>query len=1651
MKKKLKKIFKVFVWIIGSFFGLILLLILALQIPYVQNLVKEKAVSYLENKIHTEVSIGSIEIGLPKKIIITDFYFEDQSNDTLLSGKKLDVDVSLFKLLSNSLEINHVYLDGVTAKINKNKDSVFNFDYIIKAFASEPDTTSSKPMHIAINDIHIKKSKFSYNDGLSKNDINVKIGDFETSFDEFDLEHQTFDIPKIKVNDFQLVLNQGLVEALDKADKKIKQETNSQPLKLKLNEIDLSKIAISYKDETSKLATEIAFQTLKTTVQTIDLENQKIEIDNFLLEETNGQLEFGKLITQTKEKQENSNSKSWSFSANSLIFKKVNFAYHNYNLKERPNGLDPNHLVITNLNLASKDLFYSTSKISGEIENIAFIEKSGFVLNTLKTQFEYAEKSAFLKHLEINTPQTKLKNENILLEYPSIASITNNPETIQIKADFTNSSLGVKDILLLVPSLATTTPFNTNKNSIINFTANVNGRLDELYINQLKVSGISATKIAITGSILGLPNVDKTYFDLTINNLQSTAKDMNTLLPKGSVPNSILLPEQFSAKGNFIGFLTNFETKINLESSFGNALVDASFDQTKINNEQYKVIATLDNFDIGKLIQNKELGKVTLETTFEGNSLDPQKANAKADLKIIEALFNNYKYTNLIVNGKINNGNFTVVSKSNDPNLTYNLESSGDLDGKHPKAKLNLKVDLIDLNKLNLHAGPLKMKGDITADFDNLDIDNLNGTLQATQFLVALEKEQFPLDTITIRAIATAEKDSIILKSQFANININGNYKLSTINKSLKNSIAHYFNSNEKSTNDIPANPQRLQFDIYIKEEEILKKIIPDLKEMSAITITGLYNAENDSIVINGSIPNLNYAGTAITATNFNLYKEAEALVYNLQIGKIKNNDFIIPKTNVSGAIENNQIDYQVSIVDPKEVEKYAFSGKYNTENAISKINLNPEKLILNYENWSIDNQNTISMNQNGINIHNFFLSNNGNSLKIQSENNSFSAPIAIDLKDFKLQSLTNIVNSNYEFGGKVNGKTTIKNITESPVFLADIDIENFKIKNDTVGNISLKIDNTIADTYTANIELSGNNNAVQINGDYKTKTSIVDVAIDFDKLQMQSIQAFTSGNLKESEGYLNGKLVVTGNATNPNIIGNLKFNQVGFTIVPLNSRFKLINDAIDFNSNTIAFKNFKFKDENENDLKINGTINSSNYTNLGFDLNVIADNFRAVNSEAKDNDLFYGALYLDNNINIKGDFENPIVNGNIKINKDTQFTIVLPQENPSVADREGIVTFIDQDQPVLIEVEDPMKKITSTNIKGINASVNIEIDKEAEISIIIDKANGDFLKLKGEAKLNGGIDSSGKTTLTGKYEFTGGSYEMNFNLIKRKFDIKPGSYILWTGEPTMANVSITAIYKTDIAPIDLVNDQLTTTSTEDRNRFKQKIPFETQLNMTGELLQPEINFDIVLPEGNNDVAAEVINTTQAKLTQIRQQEDVLNKQVFAVLLLNRFIGENPFQSESGGVSAGYLAKQSASRILSEQLNQIAGDLIQGFELNFDLEASEAYSSGQKEDKTDLNVGISKELLDDRLKISVGSSFGIEGGQNENEQATTIAGDVAAEYLLTKDGRYKLKAYRKNNYQVALQGQVIETGVAFIITMNYNTFKELFQKNKEGN
>ncbi|MEO5776045.1 MAG: translocation/assembly module TamB domain-containing protein [Flavobacterium sp.] len=1643
MKKYFTKGLRIILWIMLSLIGLFLLLVIALQIPAVQQFAKDKVVTYLENKIKTKVVINKVKIGFPKDLVLEGVYFQDKKKDTLLAGKKITANLDMYGLFHNRVEINSLELESVVVHINRDKTNKFNFDYIVEAFKSpEKQNDNSAPMEFSLDKINLNNVRLRFNDVYNNNDLKLDVGKMKAKIKTFDLKQMNFEVPELTVDGIKFYYKQGLVNTEIANTKNLK----SPDLKLKLGTLDLSKIKIDYQNDNSKLVMNLISDKLFAKVKVFDLENNQIDLTQIGISDANFALNIGKT---EKEKNSNSSSKStdWKVKVNDVAFKKVNFIYNDDNSASIPRGMDYKHLNIQNLDLDADYIAFNSPTVWGKINAMKAEEKNGLIVESLKTTFYYGEKSAYAKDLYLKTPQTTLRNE-IIVGYPSIESLSKNPGELIIKAKLNQSKIAFRDLLLIVPQLYDIYPFKDNQNVVLSANTTLSGKLNNLKFPYLQVSGIGNTKVNVSGSIVGLPDSDKAYYDFNIKNLESGAKDAYTILPKNTIPTTIQLPEQFTAKGTFKGTMKSFNTNMYFTSSSGNGKIKGALDRRVKDREKYNFDATFDNFDLGRMLKNDSIGRITLKTDIKGTGFNPKTANAIGKAVIVKANYNHYTYQNVVIDGKINNSLFDVKAFTNDPNLKFDLVSSGSFKDKYPKGTLHLNVDIADLDKLNLHAGPLKLKGVLDADIESANLDYLNGTASVHHLIIATDKEQFATDSINVAAVSTAEKNSIVLSSKFMDAEFIGKYRLSTLANSVKQSVSNYYNLKTTSKN-VPYGDQQLAFKVNVKPTPILLKLVPNLINIEPISLTGRYNSVNDTIIVNGSIPKLVYGTNIISNAVLKIDKKDNALLYSFSVDEIRDNEFQLHRTSIVGKAENDVVDYTLLVKDFKNKDRYVIAGNLKSTNDGHEISFDPAKLLLNYDSWVISEDNKIRFANNSIYFDNFVLSNDKSSISLQSVSNGSNPPLAVEFKDFKIQTITNIVQmKNIEMDGNINGKAEFKDLMSKVLFTADATIDHFTFKKEEVGTIYINVDNFTANTYTAKIELTEQDNQMNLEGTYKASDDALNMDLDIQKLNLKSIQGFSMENIKEGTGYFTGKFKVTGNTTNPKLIGDLKFNGIGFKATKLNAKFKSMNDTMVFTDNAIVLDNFTIYDEKKNDLIINGKINNQNYANLGFDLTVDADNFKAVNSSAKDNDTFYGQLVLDNHLKVKGTYNNPYVEGTIKIDKNTKFTIVLPQDDPYIADREGIVEFIDQDQPPLFtKLAD--ENLSETEVKGINAFVDIEIDKDAEISMVIDKGNGDFLRLKGEAQLTGAMDPSGKTTLTGRYELEEGSYEMNFNLVKRKFDIKKGSYILWTGEPTKADINITAIYKVNASPIDLLDNQLSSFSPEERNTFKQKIPFETELKMKGELLKPSITFDIVLPEGNNNVSGDIITRTEAKLAQLRQEPDDLNKQVFALLLLKRFIGDNPFSSENGGITASSFARESVSKILSQQLNNFASDFVKGFEVDFDLDSSDDYTTGQKENKTDLNVGLSKKLLNDRLKVTVGSTFGIEGPEQPNKETNTIGGDLSAEYQLSKDGRYKLRAYRKNLYQVALQGQVIETGLGFIITMDYNKFKELFHSRKE--
>ena len=533
----------------------------------------------------------------------------------------------------------------------------------------------------------------------------------------------------------------------------------------------------------------------------------------------------------------------------------------------------------------------------------------------------------------------------------------------------------------------------------------------------------------------------------------------------------------------------------------------------------------------------------------------------------------------------------------------------------------------------------------------------------------------------------------------------------------------------------------------------------------------------------------------------------------------------------------------------------------------------------------------------------------------------------------------------------------------------------------------------------------------------------------------------------------MHGDITMSGKFADPTWKGTLNFDTTKFTLAQLGTAFKIDNQKIVLDYPAVTFNNFTIRDSLDHALKIDGTVSTNKTKSYDVNLAINAKDFIVLNAPKAINTELYGYAVADVDIKVTGNSVSPNIDGSIAIKDQSNITIIIPERSYSKDEGKTIVRFIDRDTfdinpPVIPFVEE---KIPRSNFaQFLNYNLNIEMQKNATLTIIIDPVTGDEIKVRGDALLNAGVDPGGHLVLAGIYELDNGHYLFNYQFLQRKFILERGSIISFAGEPMRAMMNITATYTVNTSARDLLGNEVGSVNPQLANSFNQKIPFKVKLYISGELSKPTIKFDIQLPEENAVINSDLRTTIENKLAQIRGDESATNKQVFSLLLLGRFVGEQSSDFFKGnGDDFSDIARQSVSRFLSSALNEIAGNLLKGVDIDLNLNTYRDYNNGGNSQRTDLNVALSKTFLDDRLTISVGKNFGVQGQDAASKANSNFIPDITIGYKLTKDGKYLLKAYRKNQFEVVLDGYVVETGVGFVVTLDYDKFNELFVRKKK--
>ena len=1571
------RLVRIFLRTIVTVLLILLLVFLLIQTPFVQDYARAKAEKYLSRKLKTRVNIGHLDISFFRSLTLKDVYIEDLHHDTLLSAGLIDVRLRMLGLLHNDLDIKEIHLSNLTAKVlRQNADTVFNYQFIIDAFAgkptAKPDTTTGASMKIALNHLLLDNIRLVYLDTLTGNNATASIGHSSTHIDSLDLTKTYFVV----------------------------------------SGLDLQKTVLFYRSNTAAMTTGVDLKSLHTTGLSLDL---------------------AKLIIRAK----------------GLALDSANYALDNIKQPRQKKGMDYNHLLANNLTLHGEDLVYTPDSSTGRITKGELTERSGFVLNQLQAGFFYSDRRIALSDLTLRTPGTYLQR-SATLQTDSLAGMLKNPAHTLITLDLPNSYVQLKDILIFAPDLATQPAFRRPLDTW-QLNSRLKGNFDALDVQTLQFSGIGDIRLDVAGKIYHPFDSRRIRADLDFRNLSGSRAALVGVLPKNTLPSNISIPTRYELHGHLAGSMDAINTNLILHTSSGSVIIKgtaSNFRSTE--NARYDLDLGTKALDLGFILQDStQWGAATADFTIKGTGLDIHSANTHFTGKIHSATFRHHQYHELALDGSLVHQQAILHSAINNTAVHFELQATADLTKKFPALRLDWNVDTVDLLTLHLVKDTLQFKGHLTADFADTNPDSLQGSLKIAGLNLLNGRQRIATDSVvTLDATHNGDIEDIKLHAEMADIDWNGHYKLTETATALEHTIDHYYHLS--GYKDTAFTAQDWTMDIHLRTSPLVLSFVPSLNGTDTIGGRLSFNSDRNDLRLGLHAPRIVYGTQFFRGVNIVAATTDTALRYDVTIADGHGGGFLLYKTALYGAVAGSHLTTTVLLKDKNDKDRYRLAGQLDPrDNGALRFAFSPDSLLLNYERWQVSRDNFIQYDSTGVIAHDFTISNKGDSLSLNTKGTTGAAPLDVRFADFKLSTLSRLANQDSVIAdGVLDGHAEVTNLTTSPVFTSDLKIQNLSYKTDTLGNLTLKVNNKKANALSADIGLLGKNNDIAITGDYYTgDSSKMDLKLDMRRVNLSAFTHSTAGIIDNMKGYLAGKFTIVGTIDKPTVRGNLYFDSTVITPTISGETLDVSKDRIAFDEDGFNFSQFELRDSAGNKLVLDGNVFTKDYHSFGFDISLNAQNFRMVNAPESSTREFYGQLNLDAAISLEGKMDAPKIDGAIRVNKRTNFYYVLPGDDPEVGDRVGVVRFVDHNTgDTLVDKKALALKARRTEIKGLDVSLNLLTDTSALLNIVIDPRSGDALNVRGRSNLVFQLEKSGKMDLTGSYEVNGGFYSLSLSVLKRKFSIEPGSVITWTGDPTIATVNLNATYTQLTPSIDLVSNVISQyPDGPARNKFQQKLPFLVTLKMEGDLLKPVITFDISLPTTVLTLYPDV----DQRLTQLRNQQSEMNEQVFALLLLGRFVGEDPLSSdEGGGSTVGNLAISSGSQILTSQMDQVAASLIKQVDIHFDLNNQQDFSTPKEIDYTELDVTVSKQLMEDRLRVSVGSSFDIVGKGVPGAQSSNLAGDVEAAYKLSKDGRYLVRAYRQNQYEAVVAFQVVETGVGFIFTFNYDKFKEIWHRAK---
>ncbi len=797
-------------------------------------------------------------------------------------------------------------------------------------------------------------------------------------------------------------------------------------------------------------------------------------------------------------------------------------------------------------------------------------------------------------------------------------------------------------------------------------------------------------------------------------------------------------------------------------------------------------------------------------------------------------------------------------------------------------------------------------------------------------------------------------------------------------------------------------------------------------------TFVGHFDSETKTAEFNGLVRTIQLGSTVFHDLIIDENTTPEQLGVNISLSRINITDSLVIKNiDITNFIRKDSLNFNVKLADKDATNQLDLYGLVQFgKDTTARLKVLPSDVIIEHQKWRINNQVRIRLHDGKTEISGFELANGKQVAKIDGFISANTEDqLKVVFQNFNMGTFDQLTKSvNVKMFGTLNGNVLLNSVLKLPTFDAQLGIDSFAMNKTLIGNVSLA--STLDTTRTrANIAMDIVNRGLKtmnIDGSYllgKSTDESLNFALKMNQTEAIIFEPFVKDIVSNLKGTLSSDLKLTGSLTNPQLDGYITLENTGVTVNYLKTAYT-VNHKLAVANSIVTIDNMVLKDSNGGQGIANGKVDLNDLPNPDIEVDLEAKNLMALNTNFKDNHLYFGTAYATGKFSFSGPTDNMNIDIQAKTEAGTVFNI--PLNTSSTAGDYEFIHYINH------------RDTTKTTIgpkafHGITLNFDLSVDEKTTVKITTS-----YGKLEGTGTTNNlklTISSLGDFNMFGDYLITKGKFDfIAKDIVSKNFEISQGGTIRWTGDPVNAEINMRAIYelRTDVSTLYTAAGQ----GTSSTNKSGNAVLVQTEMILTKSLLAPVIDFDFSFPTDPTikDDLATYLN-------------DYSNRSQQAISV----IATHNFSSGTGGLN-GSLGNQvlstagtAASELLFSKLNSIIAqsNVIRNLDLNI---------------RTFNDASVSWRLFNERVILS-GSLYNpiiqtngslLSPTQNTFFSSTTLSKDFSAQYLILKNGNLNARySYRLLNSTILNQADLASAqyvnALGLVYQRDFDTFGEFFR------